>query len=87
MTARRHGFVLFYTSAAAFRAERLCAEAGIPGSRLVPTPRELSSDCGSALRFALGEAAEDDASAAGAASAVASLLDDRNVPYERIVAE
>ena len=82
MTPLRYGFVLFYTSAAAFRAERLCAEAGIPGSRLVPTPRELSSDCGSALRFMLGEAAEDEA---GARTAMASLLDSRNVPYERIV--
>jgi len=33
------------------RAEALLKRAGIR-SRLIPTPRELSSDCGVALRFA-----------------------------------
>lgn len=76
------GYVLFYTSAAAFRAEKLSASAGVPGARLIPTPRELSSDCGVALRFALGPGDLE-----GSRAAVENLLIDGNVPYERIVAE
>ena len=98
------GYVLFYTSAAAFRAESLVKAAGRAGgldvspsagasgaggddasgaeprlsftqARLVPTPRELSSDCGVALRFPLG-----------IEGAMAALLDAEALPYERIVA-
>lgn len=43
---------------------------------MVPTPRELSSDCGVSLRF--------DPVALGA---MERLLIDSSVPYERIVAE
>lgn len=45
------GVVLFYTTSAVFRAESLLRAAGLT-PRLVPTPRELSSDCGLALQFA-----------------------------------
>ncbi len=50
MTAAR-GVILFHTSAAVFRAERLLGEGGLP-VKLVPTPREFSSDCGIALSVA-----------------------------------
>ena len=42
--------ILFHNSSSAIRAEALLKRAGIR-SRLIPTPRELSSDCGVALRF------------------------------------
>jgi hypothetical protein len=43
--------VLFHTTSAAFRAEKILrAHAFVV--KLIPTPRELSSDCGTALRFA-----------------------------------
>jgi len=45
-----HGVVLFHTSSMAFRAEKALRRAGFPVN-LIPTPRELSSDCGIALRF------------------------------------
>ncbi|NLT67689.1 MAG: DUF3343 domain-containing protein [Acidobacteria bacterium] len=45
-----YGVVLFYTSSAAIRAEKILLKDGIP-VKLIPTPRELSSDCGVALRF------------------------------------
>jgi hypothetical protein len=96
-----YGYVLFYTSAAAFRAEALvqglgrdaARSHGGPGSpcgndtpggepttlfalaRLVPTPRELSSDCGVALRFP-----------PGIEGAMGALLEGSSLPYERIVA-
>jgi hypothetical protein len=45
-----YGVVLFYTTSAAMRAEKVAKQAGLD-VKLVPTPRQLSSDCGIALRF------------------------------------
>jgi len=44
------GIILFHTTASAIRAENTLVAAGMT-VRLIPTPRELSSDCGVALRF------------------------------------
>lgn len=44
------GYILFYTSAAAFECEDLFKKLNID-FRLVPTPREFSSDCGIAIYF------------------------------------
>jgi hypothetical protein len=44
------GVILFYTSSSAMQAEALLARAKLL-AKLIPTPRELSSDCGVALRF------------------------------------
>jgi hypothetical protein len=48
------GVVLFHTTSAAFRAEKTLAKNGLIG-KLVPTPRQFSSDCGMALRFGWSE--------------------------------
>ena len=45
-----YGVVLFYTTSAVMRTERLLVERG-HRIKLIPTPREFSSDCGIALRF------------------------------------
>ena len=45
-----YGVVLFHTTAAALRSEKVIERAGLTG-KLIPTPRHLSSDCGIALRF------------------------------------
>ena len=45
-----HGVVLFRTTSAAMRSEKVLTLAGLPIS-LVPTPRQFTSDCGLALRF------------------------------------
>jgi hypothetical protein len=42
--------VLFYSTSLAIRAEKVVKSAGIQ-VKLIPTPRHLSSDCGTALRF------------------------------------
>lgn len=47
----QYGVVLFHTTSAALRAEKLLQRAGLT-VKLIPTPREFSSDCGMALRFA-----------------------------------
>ncbi len=44
------GVILFYTSSAALRSEKLLLKDGF-SVKLIPTPREFSSDCGMALRF------------------------------------
>ena len=46
-----YGVVLFHTTSAALRAEKILARAQLV-VKLIPTPREFSSDCGIALRFA-----------------------------------
>lgn len=46
----QYGVVLFHTTSAVMRAEKLLAKKGYP-IKLIPTPRQFSSDCGIALRF------------------------------------
>ncbi|CAG0933652.1 hypothetical protein TFLX_03158 [Thermoflexales bacterium] len=45
----KYGVVLFHTTSAALRAEKIAAKSGHV-VKLIPTPREFSSDCGIALR-------------------------------------
>ena len=45
-----YGVVLFYTTSAALRSEKVSKGAGFT-VKLVPVPRQFSSDCGIALRF------------------------------------
>jgi hypothetical protein len=45
-----HGVVLFFTMHAVFRLEKALRGGGMP-CKPIPTPRHLSSDCGTALRF------------------------------------
>jgi hypothetical protein len=51
-----HGVALFHTTSAALRAEKVTQRAGLT-VKLIPTPRQFSSDCGIALRFDWAEAA------------------------------
>jgi hypothetical protein len=45
-----HGVVLVPSTSHAIRAERVCHLARLK-VKLIPTPRQLSSNCGTALRF------------------------------------
>jgi hypothetical protein len=45
-----YGVVLFFGTQGALRAEKVLKKAGHE-VKLIPTPRQLSSDCGVALRF------------------------------------
>jgi hypothetical protein len=45
-----YGVVLFHTTSSAMRAEKVLAGEGYK-VKLIPTPRQFSSDCGIALRF------------------------------------
>jgi hypothetical protein len=46
----RFGVILFDTNSSAMQAEALLVRAKME-VKLIPTPRELSSDCGTSLRF------------------------------------
>ncbi|HEY31808.1 MAG TPA: DUF3343 domain-containing protein [Dehalococcoidia bacterium] len=46
----QYGVVLFYTTSSVMQAEKLLKTEGC-SIKLVPTPRQFSSDCGIALRF------------------------------------
>jgi len=46
----QYGVVLFHTTSAVMRAEKLLVKGGY-SIKLIPTPRQFSSDCGIALRF------------------------------------
>jgi len=46
------GVILFHTTAMAMKAEKALTRAGYQVT-LVPTPRQFSSDCGIAVRFAV----------------------------------
>jgi len=45
-----YGIVLVHTTSAAMRSEKVLLKAGL-SVKLIPTPRQFSSDCGIALRF------------------------------------
>lgn len=60
-----HGVALFHTTSAALRAEKVAQRAGLT-VKLIPTPRQFSSDCGIALRFDWAEAAHVQELLAGA---------------------
>ena len=72
MSAPSRGVILFFSSNHAIWAERVLREAGL-AVRLIPTPKELSSECGHALEAAAARLG--DASAALAA---------RGVPFDRV---
>lgn len=68
-----HGVVLVPSVSHSLRAEKALADAGL-AVKLIPTPRQLSSDCGTAIRFAW--ATRD---------AVQCVLDAAGLVYDRIV--
>ena len=43
--------VTFYTTSTAMAAEKACQQNGVPG-RIIPVPREITSDCGLGWRTA-----------------------------------
>jgi len=45
-----YGVILFYTTSSALKAEKTLIKQGLE-IKLIPVPRELSSDCGISLRF------------------------------------
>ena len=48
------GVILFHNTSGVMRAEKVLQKGGVT-VKLVPTPREFSSDCGIAIRFDLAD--------------------------------
>ncbi|MCL4205863.1 MAG: DUF3343 domain-containing protein [Pirellulaceae bacterium] len=46
----KYGVVLFHTTSSAMRAEKTLKQHSLE-IKMIPTPRQFSSDCGIALRF------------------------------------
>lgn len=67
-----YGVILFHTTSAAIRAEKLGKSAGFD-CKLIPVPREYSSDCGISLRFIWYDY-----------DAIKSLLEENNVEISGI---
>ncbi len=55
MDDTEYAVILFHSTQGAIKAERVLVRAGLK-VKLIPTPRQLSSDCGTALRCAWVEA-------------------------------
>lgn len=72
MNVKSYGYVLFYSTSSALRTEKLAKILNIP-IKLVPAPRQLSSDCGVCIRFEL----ENEES-------VRELLTKNNIEYSSI---
>jgi hypothetical protein len=70
------GVVLFHTTSAALRGEKVLQRAGLT-VKLIPTPREFSSDCGMALRFPWAQAEEVQSALAAARVDVADVREMR----------
>ena len=47
---QQYGVILFHTTSSVIRAEKLLIKDGT-AVKLIPTPRQFSTDCGIALRF------------------------------------
>jgi hypothetical protein len=47
---QQYGVILFHTTSSVMRAEKLLIKEGA-AVKLIPIPRQFSSDCGIALRF------------------------------------
>jgi hypothetical protein len=67
-----YSVVLFHSTAHAIRAEKVLQRAGLP-IKMIPTPRQISSDCGMALRFDRSDT-----------ESVADTLEENRVPINGI---
>ena len=72
MTGPARAVILFFSSNHAIWAARVLKERST-AARLIPTPRQLSSECGHAVEVGAAEAQ-------GAAAALAA----RGVPFDRV---
>lgn len=69
-----YAVVLFHSTAHALRAEEILGRAGL-ALKMIPTPRQLSTDCGMALRFGRTDSER-----------VAAILSENRVPTNGVYA-
>ncbi len=73
MDTLKYGIVLFDTTQAAIRAEKVLDQAEIK-TKLIPVPRHISANCGISLRFDLALAAEVESELAAKGVPVLNIL-------------
>ncbi|CAM3542269.1 DUF3343 domain-containing protein [Helicobacter sp. UBA3407] len=66
------GYILVFTTSSAFESETILKDLGIT-IKLVPTPREFSSDCGIAVYFEVENEKFD---------IISNALQDQKIEYE-----
>jgi hypothetical protein len=66
--------ILVHTTSHAVQAERVLKRAGLT-VKLIPTPRHLSSDCGSAVRIVAGDRARGEQALREAGVAIDRIAD------------
>ncbi len=69
---KAYGVILFHTTSGVMQTEKLLLKAGFL-IKLVPTPREFSSDCGIAIRFEWSQS-----------ESVQSLLTQDNIDFKAV---
>lgn len=74
MRGVRHAVVLVLSTSHAVRLERLLAARGV-GNKMIPVPRQLSSDCGVCLRVARADVPAVLEILAGAAMPVQGIVE------------
>lgn len=67
-----YGIVIFDTTQAAIKAEKIINQAGIK-IKMIPVPRHISANCGVSIRFDLP-----------ISDKIRSILNENNVPYAEI---
>ena len=73
MDVPKYGIVLFDTTQAAMRAEKVLEQARIK-TKLIPVPRHISSNCGISLRFDLQLLAEIESELAAKRVPISAVL-------------
>ena len=66
--------VTYFTSSEAIATEKLCNEKGIPGGRIITTPRDITADCG--MSFSIGIDQKE---------ALMELLKSERIKYDKII--
>ncbi len=79
----RYGIVLFDTTQAAIRAEKVLDQVGIR-TKLIPVPRHISANCGISLRFDLVLAGEVKSELASNSVPISAILPLENSNHHTI---
>ena len=67
-----YAVIITYSTSHAVRAEKILLAAGLE-AKMIPVPRHISSDCGTAVRIPAGQVEESE-----------RLMNEKKTPYDRI---
>ena len=68
-----YAVIITYSTSHAVRAEKILLAAGLE-AKMIPVPRHISSDCGTAVRIPAGQVEESE-----------RLMNEKKTPYDRVV--